>query len=57
MSDKKQLPILITNLDEYKELVKKFVSLFEQLQNFEFKFSDEVISRNTGLCSEQLNQE
>lgn len=40
MSDKKEFPELITNLDEYKELVKQFVLLCERLQNFEFKFSD-----------------
>jgi hypothetical protein len=57
MSDKKQLSTLITNIDEYKELVKQLLLLFEQLQNFEFMFSDEVISQNTGPCSEQLNQE
>ena len=38
--DKNELPELITNIDEYKELVKQFLSLYEQLQNFEFKFGD-----------------
>ncbi len=45
MSDTKELPTLITNLDEYKELVKQFVSLCERLENFEFKFSDITISQ------------
>ena len=39
MEDIKECQILITNLDEYKELAKEFVSLCEQLKNFEFKFS------------------
>ena len=42
MPDIKEFPTLIVNLDEYKELLKKFVSLCEQLQNFEFKFNDEL---------------
>jgi hypothetical protein len=40
MEDEKKSQILITNLDEYKALVKQFVSLCERLKNFEFKFSD-----------------
>lgn len=45
MTDTKELPKLITNLDEYKELVNQFVALCERLQNFEFKFGDELVSQ------------
>ena len=43
MSDKKEFPELITNLDECTEIAKQIVSLFEQiapllekLKNFQF---------------------
>ena len=45
MADIKEFPTLIINLDEYKELVKQFMSVCEQLQNFEFKFSDDLASQ------------
>ena len=42
MEDENKLPPLVINLHEYKEVVKQFVSLCERLENFEFKFSDDV---------------
>ena len=43
--ENKELQPLITNMDEYKELVEKFLSLCEKLQTFEFMFSEIDVSQ------------
>ena len=56
MNDK-EIPTLIINLEEYKELVNEFKIIIQRLVNFEFKFHDDITQQNEGLCSEQSNQE
>lgn len=49
--------ILISNLEDYYDLVKQLKEVVEKIRCFEFKFSDETISQNMDPCSEKLNQE